>query len=416
MSYAAKELNKLPVTEAVHLIKRHVLQHESVRKDGTPEKSPADGPNFTMHKEIAGKNPLEVDVNVDRNEADVLVQTKTNFWTNKHELGAFITMASPFSVSPSVRKNLDNAVILLIAVVGAWSGHLMHKACSMVFTAGHGFFGHVFGIMLLAVFMAVIVGTLFLIDLWIEWRDEETCTNLIHNGKLIQLEDDEAAEVFKRLSWCHRNLEVYETQWINRILDKMWPKLKSMLTRMVWKKLDQTHVLSKIKEKTRGYLELSVLRTSIGHHPPRVTGVRVLGDRSHDVIIDTEITFDDEMDISVEIEVRVYKFKPMVLCVGLRKFFLRLMMRIVVAPISSDLPLADSITMYLMERPSINWTFVGLGRILNIRFLQHLIEDLISSILLYPKAIQVKLLREYLTSEPIDTEEPVIIDLDMNDK
>ena len=205
---------------------------------------------------------------------------------------------------------------------------------------------------------------------------------------------------------------MYDTLWLNRVLDKLWPRLRHMITKLVTKKLLTDEVLGQLKEVSRGYLDISVLKTSIGHYPPRVSGIRVLGDRCRDVIIDAEITFDDDIDFEAEIEVTIYKFPPVILKLGLRKFFLRFMIRTVISPLASDLPLADSLSFFLMERPSLDWKFVGLARILNFRLIQNLIEDAISSLLLYPKAIQVRLLREYLSTEKVDDEELVQYDLD----
>lgn len=407
MSYASEELEKLPVTEAVHKIKQQVRRQQAEKHVVKPKPStnPPEGPTLTIHKEIDAAKPLEVDISLDRNVSEVLIQTKENFWTGKHELGADATITPAITLSPNIRWAVDLTALLVLALCGALAGGTVGKACGMVFGAGHGFFGHVVGLLLLMIFAVVICLVLVLISMWKEWLEAERRTDLFHHSKLVRLSDDEADEVFKRLSWHIRNLEVYDTKWLNRVLDKLWPRLRRMVTILIAKQLTKHQVIGKMRELSKGYLDISVLKTSIGHFPPRVSGIRVLGDRTRDVIIDSEITFDDDIDFEVEVELTVYKFKPVVLKLGLKRFFLRFMMRTVVAPLSSDLPLADSLSFFLMERPSLDWSFTGLACILNLRLFKNLIEDVISSLLLYPKSIQIKLLREYLAAESLDAEQ-----------
>lgn len=414
MSYAHQELKQLPVTEAVHKIKEQVRIHKALKQDAVklrPSTNPPAGPAAVIHKDIDGKKPMELDVTLDRNVSEIRVQT------TPHDLAVNVTVTPKLYMTQNVRKGMAVASLLCLTLVGGFTGQTVGRMSAYLFAHGHGlagFMATVFAIFILILYAGFVAGGLVVIGMVNEWAEAETRTDLFHNGKLVRLEEDETAEVFKRLSWHIRNLEVYDTVWLNRILDKLWPRIRRLVRKKIERQLVKHKTLAHLKHLSKDYLDISVLKTSIGHYPPKVTGVRVLGDRCRDVILDMEVTFDDDMDFEADVQVTIWKLKPFILSLGLRKFFMRFLLRVVIAPLTSHLPVADSVTIFLMDRPMIDWRFSGVASILNVRLIQSLIENTICSLLLYPKSIEVKLIRDYLAADVDDEEaEAAAQDLDL---
>ena len=170
--------------------------------------------------------------------------------------------------------------------------------------------------------------------------------------------------------------------------------------------LDLSHELS---TNPNFYLRFS--KFNLGKHVPEITGMKspIYGINREDMIIETELTFDCDADIEIELQAgfdfrgRHYEFsiRP-----GLQWFYMKTKVRLTCGPLFSMLPLIGGITVSLIDQPVVDWRTVGMARIFNLDFLKSGLCRVANCWLQWPARIYINLAK-YKPTEAMSLGDPI---------
>lgn len=231
-----------------------------------------------------------------------------------------------------------------------------------------------------------------------------------------QLTMEEMMELKSKLPWYLTEPTVEEVPIIDQLLSRMWPKINSFIqTTLDDKLINNSELMGKVFDATKGYLNLKIKSASIGTKVPKVTGIRVLkqGLPRDIVVVDFEFTFNSDVDFQIEaildlghinlgqyFEEHVSEGRDVqfALNAGLKSIDLRIRSRVILSPIFPSPPIVGTVNISLLEPPIIDWTFTGLLRPFNVTILKSLLIKLISSLIADPHSITINL-AEFIPSQ-----------------
>lgn len=241
-------------------------------------------------------------------------------------------------------------------------------------------FVYLFPIYLTGYFGLSLTWIVFVLFFWVWWKRNRGW-KFARLQAAFQLLDDEKFVITNEIKqdlppWVHFP-DIERVEWLNKILKQAWPYFGIYLERIFKDVIEPSICGSNVCLKTFTFAKLN-----FGEKSPKITGVKVYTEEvdRRQVIIDLQISYISDCEINVEVK-KVCK-------AGLKGIQLHGTLRVILEPLSSQMPLVEAVTLFFLRRPvlEINWT--GLTNLLDIPGLNGLsdtkILDTIASYMVLP--------------------------------
>ncbi|XP_014475147.1 PREDICTED: extended synaptotagmin-2 isoform X2 [Dinoponera quadriceps] len=183
-------------------------------------------------------------------------------------------------------------------------------------------------------------------------------------------------------------------EWLNRILYKVWPSMNEYA-----RQLCKQNIEPSIVETIKGF---QFDRLVLGRIPPRIYGIKVYDKNTsrNEIILDADIIYAGDCDITFF----VGNIKG-----GIKDFQMRGMVRVIMKPMLSVMPLIGGVQIFYLNNPSINFNLVGVADVLDLpgfnEILRRTIVEQIAAIAVLPNKIIIPLSEE-IPVESLKTPEP----------
>lgn len=160
-------------------------------------------------------------------------------------------------------------------------------------------------------------------------------------------------------------------EWVNSILKQLWPNINEYVRNILFKTVEPAVKSALEGFKLKGF-KFERDRVYLGQIPPRVTGVKVYDAKvtsRNEIIMDLDIVFASDMEV-------VFKVSPVTARVY--DFSLRGMVRVVLKPLISEIPLIGGVQVYFLTRPEIDFELGGVASAINIPAFRSIIDKIVT--------------------------------------
>jgi len=188
-------------------------------------------------------------------------------------------------------------------------------------------------------------------------------------------------------------------EWLNRILKQVWPNVGHYMKNMILESV-QPGVREALKAYKLGGFSMD--KISLGAIPFRVGGVKVYEKnvRRNEIIMDLDICYAGDCDI---------RFSVKGIKGGIKDFQLSGMLRIILKPLISQIPLFGGIQLFFLNSPTIDFNLIGVADVFDMPGLngifRRVISDQIGALLVLPNKLSVTLSSE-VTPDEVRISEP----------
>ena len=175
---------------------------------------------------------------------------------------------------------------------------------------------------------------------------------------------EELLNLQSSLPWYLSEAEIESAAWFNSIIEVIWLQIQSQFNSYLVTTYGKDRLLDSLIGNGNSLLNLKITQSSLGKRSPYISGVRVIkrGVKKDDAILECELTFDSNLNIQIEGNYLI-RF-------GFERFYFRSKIRIVAGPLFREIPAVGSITINLIEKPTIEWKFTGCVQILNLKLIK----------------------------------------------
>jgi len=160
-------------------------------------------------------------------------------------------------------------------------------------------------------------------------------------------------------------------EWVNSILKQLWPKVNEYVRKTLFETVEPL-VKNILKDyKLKGF-QFVRERVFLGRIPPRITGIKVYNEKltsRQEIIMDIDLVFASDMEVT---------FSLKGLKANLSQVSLRGMLRVVLKPLISDIPLIGGVQVYFLSDPEIDYSLGGVAGALDVPGLSKIVENIIS--------------------------------------
>lgn len=186
-------------------------------------------------------------------------------------------------------------------------------------------------------------------------------------------------------SWVHFP-DVERAEWINKIIDQVWPFIgdyvRDLLMSTVQEKIQQSHAQ---------VASFKFLKIDLGDIPPRIGGVKVYTNnvKRDEIYMDLDIIYSSDADIEMKVKG---------LTMGVKELQLRGMMRVILRPLISQMPLFGGISVFFLNNPDINFNLTGVANAIDMPGLSDMVDTIIreqiAAIMVLPNRIDVPIVQD----------------------
>ncbi|XP_067208143.1 extended synaptotagmin-2 isoform X2 [Linepithema humile] len=176
-------------------------------------------------------------------------------------------------------------------------------------------------------------------------------------------------------------------EWLNRILYKVWPSMNQFVRQLCKQNIEPSIVARLTEYKMNFQFDRLVL----GRIPPKIYGIKVYDKNTsrNEIILDADIMYAGDCDITFF----VGNIKG-----GIKDFQIRGLVRIVMKPMLSIMPLIGGVQIFYLNNPTINFNLVGVADVLDLpgfnEILRKTIVEQIAAIVVLPNKIIIPLSEE----------------------
>lgn len=188
-------------------------------------------------------------------------------------------------------------------------------------------------------------------------------------------------------------------EWLNRILFKVWPSMNHFVRQLCKQNIEPSIVEKLTEYKIKGF---QFDRLVLGRIPPKIYGIKVYDKNTsrNEIILDADIMYAGDCDITF----LVGNIKG-----GIKDFQIRGLIRIVMKPMLSVMPLIGGVQIFYLNNPTINFNLVGMADVLDLpgfnEILRKTIVEQIAAIAVLPNKIIIPLSDE-IPMESLKMPEP----------
>ncbi|XP_050444706.1 extended synaptotagmin-2 isoform X2 [Cataglyphis hispanica] len=177
-------------------------------------------------------------------------------------------------------------------------------------------------------------------------------------------------------------------EWLNRILYKVWPSMNHFVRQLCKQNIEPSIVEKLTEYKIKGF---QFDRLVLGRIPPKIYGIKVYDKNTsrNEIILDADIMYAGDCDITFF----VGNIKG-----GIKDFQIRGLVRIVMKPMLSVMPLIGGVQIFYLNNPTINFNLVGVADVLDLpgfnEILRKTIVEQVAAIVVLPNKIIIPLSEE----------------------
>ncbi|XP_069702958.1 extended synaptotagmin-2 isoform X2 [Periplaneta americana] len=215
--------------------------------------------------------------------------------------------------------------------------------------------------------VAWLIGPVILSVIRDEWKKEnELRRNVAKAAAMCNEKEVILARVDDLPSWVFFP-DVERVEWLNRILRQVWPNVNHYAKTIIKETIEPNVRTSLEAYKLNGF---RFERMILGSIPLRIGGVKVY-DRNvsrNEIIMDMDIFYAGDCDISFTIG----GIKG-----GIKDFQIHGMMRVVMKPLISSMPLVGGLQVFFLNNPTIDFNLVGMADLLDMPGLSDILRRII---------------------------------------
>ncbi|XP_067891245.1 extended synaptotagmin-3-like [Heterodontus francisci] len=256
-------------------------------------------------------------------------------------------------------------------------------------------FSYLFPVYLTGYFGLSLTWIVFGLLMWIWWKRNRGWKFARLQAAFQLLEDEKFVitnEIKQDLpAWVHFP-DIERVEWLNKIIKQAWPYFGMYLEKLFKDNIEPSICGSNVCLKTFAFAKLN-----FGEKPPKISGVKVYTEQvdKRQVIIDLQISYIGDCEINVEVK-KVCK-------AGLNGIQLHGTLRVILEPLSNQMPLVGAVTLFFIRRPVLEISWTGLTNLLDIPGLSALsdtkILDTIASYMVLPNRFTCPLINDVSVSQ-----------------
>ncbi|CAH1643398.1 unnamed protein product [Spodoptera littoralis] len=239
--------------------------------------------------------------------------------------------------------------------------------------------------------VAWLIGPVILSVLRDQWRKEnEYRRNLAKAAASSSEKDVVLAKLDDLPAWVFFP-DVERAEWLNRILLQVWPNVNSYARNLLKESIEPAVAESLANYKLTGF---KFERMILGTIAPRVGGVKVYDKNlsRDEIIMDVDLFYAGDCDISFVLQ-RIRG--------GIKDLQIHGMVRIVMKPLITKIPLVGGLQIFFLNNPSIDFNLVGAADILDMPgfsdILRRCIVEQVAKMMVLPNKLPIKLSDEIPT-------------------
>ena len=179
----------------------------------------------------------------------------------------------------------------------------------------------------------------------------------------------------------HPDME--RTEWVNKILAKVWPRLEVWLTTTLATLANKAEVVETVEKMGCTGIRFRTVR--MGVVPVRVEGVKIHNENRSEVVMDVHVTYNGDCHVELALEMP----KPAAPVVSsLKNVFFEGTLRLQLNPLIKSPPLVGGAKISLLSHPNLDFELGGVAGILELPLLHQIVRyillDQIERALLLP--------------------------------
>uniref|UniRef100_A0A1E1XM43 Putative ca2+-dependent phospholipid-binding protein synaptotagmin n=1 Tax=Amblyomma sculptum TaxID=1581419 RepID=A0A1E1XM43_AMBSC len=182
-------------------------------------------------------------------------------------------------------------------------------------------------------------------------------------------------------------------EWVNKILGQFWPFVGDYVKDLILETIEPS-----VRSSLPAYLSsFKFERIDLGDVPPRIGGVKVYKENvaRSEVIMDMELFYSGDCKFSIKVK----GFKA-----GIRDLQIHGHLRVVMRPLTKQIPLVGGVTVFFLRPPAIDFTLTNLGQVLEVPGLNDLLKkavsDQVAAMMVLPNKYSVKL-QEHVSTQAL---------------
>ncbi|XP_037279431.2 extended synaptotagmin-2 isoform X2 [Rhipicephalus microplus] len=182
-------------------------------------------------------------------------------------------------------------------------------------------------------------------------------------------------------------------EWVNKILCQFWPFVGDYVKDLILETIEPS-----VRSSLPAYLSsFKFERIDLGDVPPRIGGVKVYKENvsRSEVIMDMELFYCGDCKFSIKVK----GFKA-----GIRDLQIHGHVRVVMRPLTKQMPLVGGVTVFFLRPPAIDFTLTNLGQVLEVPGLNDLLKkavsDQVAAMMVLPNKYSVKL-QEHVSTQTL---------------
>ncbi|XP_053984872.1 extended synaptotagmin-1 isoform X1 [Hylaeus volcanicus] len=174
-------------------------------------------------------------------------------------------------------------------------------------------------------------------------------------------------------------------EWLNKVLYKVWPSINHFARELCKQSIEPAIVEKLVEYKIKGF---QFERLVLGRIPLKIYGIKAYDKNTtrNEVIVDVEVMYAGDCDITFS----VGNIKG-----GIKDFQIRGMMRIVMKPLLSSMPIVGGVQAFFLNPPAVNFNLVGVADVLDLpgfnEILRKTIVEQIAAFVVLPNKIVIPL-------------------------
>ncbi|XP_021935100.1 extended synaptotagmin-2 isoform X3 [Zootermopsis nevadensis] len=232
---------------------------------------------------------------------------------------------------------------------------------------------------------AWLIGPVILSVIRDEWKkDKELRRNIAKAAAMCNEKEVILARVDDLPSWVFFP-DVERVEWLNRILRQVWPNVNHYAKTLIKETIEPNVRVSLEAYKLYGF---RFERVILGSIPLRIGGVKVY-DRNvsrNEIILDMDVFYAGDCDISFTIG----GIKG-----GIKDFQIHGMMRVVMKPLITSMPLVGGLQVFFLNNPTIDFNLVGMADLLDMPglsdILRRIIVEQVANMMVLPNKLPIRL-------------------------
>ncbi|CAN7983848.1 unnamed protein product, partial [Ixodes hexagonus] len=182
-------------------------------------------------------------------------------------------------------------------------------------------------------------------------------------------------------------------EWVNKILGQFWPFVGDYVKDLILESIEPS-----VRSSLPAYLHsFKFEKIDLGDVPPRIGGVKVYKENvsRSEVIMDLELFYSGDCKFSIKVK----GFKA-----GIRDLQVHGHLRVVMRPLTKDMPIVGGVTVFFLRPPAIDFTLTNLGQVLEVPGLNDLLKkavsDQVAAMMVLPNKFSMKL-QEHVSTQTL---------------